>query len=164
MAQAYYDVALARLEALRGRDDSATRAMRDATRVFQAAGLEGPASEAQEAVVCTMVWPRLARARDASDPSISAGAVKDALALVSGEWAQDHPVLRVLAEALELVLAYLPSKTVEDIAQETSNAILREVKQQVQLDVATAKLERQFEGYHLVDPSALGRVARRAND
>lgn len=164
VAQAYYDLALARLHAYRRRDDAAMELVREAARVFETAGLEAPVREAREVIVCTKVRREFARARDASDAIQSAAALKNALVLLDGELTAQTPFTGLLAEALHLVLAYLPSRTVEDIALETSRAIMRDMKQLAQLDVATARLERQLEGQHLADRSALGRGTRRVND
>ncbi len=141
IAQAYYDLAQARLEMLRsvvfrrrvlserrvgipvmvgGGYNGAEELFIRAREAFQAAGLDEEAERCIEGLLCMKIRRQLSRARRADIRVVSVRAVEEALNIVQEADIADRPLLPLLREALEMLIAALPDKTIEEIAKEAS--------------------------------------------
>ena len=149
IAQAHYDVAQARVEALRAAHQAAEHLLTSARECFEQAGLAREAGAIDEFMLSMRVARHLATVERASDLRASVRALEEALDLLSATGMAHAPLVMLLGQALEMILANLPANVVKNIADQ----IVSDAGRGIREELAKSLIPFNSHSYFRANPS-----------
>jgi len=170
VAQAYYDVALARLRALGGEHELAQGLFRRARQEFDKAGLGTEVRVVDEGLLCLEISRQLSEAMGFSHQIVSVGALQKAAELLEQSDFLSEPPFRLLHDSICILVTMLPERTWEERVDEYSDELVDRFMSKLDTElsvrraqselVMTMQMEQRFQDRFGVQPSGRRRPER----
>lgn len=144
VAQVYYDIALARVRALKGEQAMARDLLQRARRRFDDLGSATQVRMVDERLLCLEISHQLSEATGSSDHIVSVGALQKAAAVLAQSDFLDEPPFRLLHDSICILVTMLPERTWEERLDDYSNELVERSLSRLESELSVRGLEREL--------------------